>query len=129
MADMSTVLQVNLLNSTLNGAAFTAIDNPYVSLWTSNPTDAESGAEVSGGSYARTVANFPTAATNSVSISGDVTFPTATAGWGTVGWIGLHSASTGTGNLVYHTALDASKTIDTGDVFKIVTPNLTVTLD
>jgi hypothetical protein len=129
MADMSNVLEVDLLNSTLNGAAFTPVDNPYISLWTSDPTDAETGTEVSGGSYARIASSFPTATTNTVATDADVTFAEATATWGTVGWIGLHSASTGTGNMIYHTALDAAKTIDTGDVFKITAGNLTVTLD
>jgi hypothetical protein len=32
------------------------------------------------------------------------------------------------GNLYYHTALDSSKTIETGDVFKIAIGNLSVTL-
>ena len=129
MADMSNVLEIALLNSTLNGAAFTPVDNPYISLWTSNPTDAETGTEVSGGSYARVTSSFPTATTNTVQTDADITFPAATATWGTVGWIGLHSASTGTGNMIYHTALDASKTIDIGDVFKITAGNLSVTLD
>ena len=129
MADMSNVLEVDLLNSTLNGAAFTPVDNPYVSLWTSDPTDAETGTEVSGGSYARVASSFPTATTNTVATDADVTFAEVTSTWGTVGWIGLHSASTGTGNMIYHTALDAAKTIDTGDVFKITVGNLTVTLD
>ena len=129
MADMSNVLEVDLLNSTLNGAAFTPVDNPYVSLWTSDPTDAETGTEVSGGSYARVASSFPTATTNTVATDADVTFAEVTYTWGTVGWIGLHSASTGTGNMIYHTALDAAKTIDTGDVFKITVGNLTVTLD
>jgi len=130
MADMSDVLEVQLLNATLNGVAYTAVNNPYISLWTSNPTDAESGTEVSGGSYARTASSFATASGTSgaVASDADATFPTATAGWGTVGWIGLHSAATGTGNMLYHTALDATKTIDSGDVFKITTGNLTVTL-
>jgi hypothetical protein len=47
--------------------------------------------------------------------------------WGTVGWIGLMDALT-TGNLLYHTPLDASKTIDVGDIFKITSGNLSVTL-
>ena len=57
----------------------------------------------------------------------DVTFPTATASWGTVGWIGINDAAT-SGNLLYHTALDTAKAIDSGDIFKISTGNLSVTL-
>jgi hypothetical protein len=44
-----------------------------------------------------------------------------------VAYIGLRDASSG-GNLLYHTALDASKTIATGDVFRISAGSLTVTL-
>jgi hypothetical protein len=32
------------------------------------------------------------------------------------------------GNLMYHTALDTSKTIDNGDIFKIAIGSLSVTL-
>ena len=129
MAEMSDYLEVKLLNLTLNGTAFTAVNNPYVSLHTADPTDAGTGTEVSGGSYARTAASFATASGTSglVATDADVTFPTATGTWGVVGWIGLWDASTG-GNMLYHTALDATKTIDSGDIFKITTGNLTVEL-
>jgi hypothetical protein len=59
--------------------------------------------------------------------SGAVEFPQATGSWGTVGWIGILDAST-SGNLLYHTALDASKTIASGDIFKIAIGSLSVTL-
>lgn len=129
MAEMSDYLEVALLNATLNGTAFTAVNDPYVSLHTADPTDAGTGAEVSGGGYARTTASFATASGTSglVATDADVTFPTATATWGTVGWIGLWDSAS-SGNMLYHTALDASKTIDTGDIFKITTGNLTVEL-
>ena len=131
MAEMSDYLEVALLNATLNGVAFTAVNDPYVSLHTADPTDAGTGAEVptAGTSYARTAASFATASGTSglVATDADVTFPTATATWGTVGWIGLWDAASG-GNMLYHTALDASKTIDSGDIFKITTGNLTVEL-
>ena len=129
MAEMSDYLEVALLNATLNGTAFTAVNNPYVSLHTADPTDAGTGAEVSGGSYARTASSFATASGTSglVATDADITFPTATATWGAVGWIGLWDAASG-GNMLYHTALDASKTIDSGDIFKITTGNLTVEL-
>ena len=129
MAEMSDYLEVALLNATLNGTAFTAVNDPYVSLHTADPTDAGTGAEVTGGSYARTAASFATASGTSglVATDADVTFPTATASWGTVGWIGLWDAASG-GNMLYHTALDTSKTIDLGDIFKITTGNLTVEL-
>lgn len=124
---MSDYLENALINVTLRNTAFTAVAQPYVALFTSNPTDAGTGTQVSGGSYARTAVTFG-APSNGVSTnSADVTFPTATASWGTVTHIGIYDASTG-GNLLYHTPLDIAKTIDTGDIFKIATGNLSVTL-
>jgi hypothetical protein len=129
MAEMSNYLENALLNATLNATTYTAPATVYVSLWTSDPTDAGSGTEVSGGSYARTAVSFATASGTSGNVlnDADVTFPTATASWGVVGWIGINDAATA-GNLLYHTALDTSKTIDSGDIFKISTGNLSVTL-
>jgi len=129
MAEMSNFLENALLNATLNATTYTAPANIYVSLWTSDPTDAGSGTEVSGGSYARTAVSFATASGTSGNVlnDADVTFPTATASWGTVGWIGINDAAT-SGNLLYHTALDTAKAIDSGDIFKISTGNLSVTL-
>ena len=129
MAEMSNYLEVALLNATLNNTAFTTVATPYISLHTADPTDDGSGAEVSGGSYARASASFATASGTSGSIAtdADITFPTATAVWGTVTHIGIWDAST-SGNLLYYTALDSSKTIDSGDIFKITSGNLTVTL-
>jgi hypothetical protein len=57
----------------------------------------------------------------------DVTFPTATGSWGTITHVGVHDAST-TGNLLYHASLTTSKTVGSGDVFKISSGNLSVTL-
>ncbi len=54
-------------------------------------------------------------------------FPTATGSWGTVGWIGINDSTSGP-NLLYHSPLDTAKTIDSGDIFKITTGNLSVTL-
>ena len=127
MAEMSNFLENALINATLRNTTYTSVATIYVALYTTDPTDADIGTEVTGGSYARTPVTFA-APSNGVSLSSaDVTFPTCTAGWGTVTHIGLRDAST-FGNLLYHTPLDTSKTIDTGDIFKITTGNLSVTL-
>ena len=126
---MSNYLENALLNGTLNATTYTAPTTIYVGLYTSDPTDANTGTEVTGGSYARKAVSFATASgtSGSVATDADVTFDEATAPWGTVGWIGILDALSG-GNLLYHTALDVSKDIDTGDIFTITTGNLTVTL-
>ncbi len=124
---MSNFLENALINATLRNTTYTSVATVYVSLWTSDPTDAGSGTEVSGGSYARTAVTFGAPSNGASTNSADVTFPTATASWGTVGWIGINDAAT-SGNLLYHTALDTAKAIDSGDIFKISTGNLSVTL-
>ena len=127
MAEFSNFLENALINATLRATTYTSPATVYVSLYTSDPTDADSGTEVSGGSYARTSVTFDAPSNGVTQNSADVTFPTATASWGTVSHIGVHDAST-SGNLLFHTPLDTAKTIDSGDIFKIETGNLTVTL-
>ena len=127
MAEISNYLENAIINATLRNTTYTSVATVYVSLWTSDPTDAGSGTEVSGGSYARTAVTFGAPSNGVTTNSADVTFPTATGSWGTVGWIGINDALT-TGNLLYHTALDTSKTVTSGDIFKISTGNLSVTL-
>ena len=124
---MSNFLENALINATLRNTTYTSVATVYVSLWTSDPTDAGSGTEVSGGSYARTAVTFGAPSNGVTTNSADVTFPTATGSWGVVGWIGINDAAT-SGNLLYHSPLDTSKTIDSGDIFKISTGNLSVTL-
>jgi hypothetical protein len=127
MAEISNYLENALINGTLRATTFTAPTTVYISLHTADPTDAGSGAEVSGGSYIRQSATFAAPSNGASATDADVTFPQATGNWGTIGWIGIWDAQT-TGNMLYHTALDASKAIDTGDIFKIASGSLTVTL-
>ncbi len=127
MAEMSNYLETALINATLRNTSYTSPTTVYVGLYTSDPTDANTGTEVSGGSYARTAVTFGSPSDGVTTNSAAVEFPQATGSWGTVGWIGILDAST-SGNLLYHTALDASKTIASGDIFKIATGSLSVTL-
>jgi hypothetical protein len=127
MSEMSNHLENALINGTLRATTFTAPAAVYVSLHTADPTDAGTGAEVSGGSYVRQAATFGAPSNGASTTTADITYPQATASYGTVGWIGIWDAST-SGNLLYHSPLDTSKTIDTGDIFKITSGSLTVTL-
>jgi hypothetical protein len=127
MAEMSNYLENALINATLRNTAYTSPTIVYVGLYTSDPTDANTGTEVSGGSYARTAVTFGAPSNGASLNNAAVEFPQATGNWGTVGWIGILDAAT-SGNLMYHTALDTSKTIETGDIFKIAVGSLSVTL-
>ena len=127
MAEISNYLENALINGTLRATTFTAPATVYISLHTADPTDAGTGTEVSGGSYIRQSATFAAPSNGASASNADITFPQATGNWGTIGWIGIWDAQT-VGNMLYHTALNTSKAIDTGDIFKIASGSLTVTL-
>jgi hypothetical protein len=128
MAELSNYLENKLLDHVLRNVSYTSPTTVYVGLFTDDPTDAGTGTEVSGGSYARQILSVTTATGGIVTSSADVTFPQCTASWGTVSHIGLLDALS-SGNLLMHTALTTSKTIDEGDIFKIPTSSLTASLD
>ena len=128
MAEFSNYLENAIIDAVLRNTSYTSPTTVYVGLFTTDTTDAGSGTEVSGGYYARTAVTFSAPSNGVTSNSADVEFPQATASLGSVTHIGLHDAASG-GNLLFHTVLDTTKTIDSGDIFKIASGNLTVTLD
>ena len=127
MAEMSNYLEDALINATLRNTSYTSPATIYVALYTTDPTDADTGTEVAGNGYVRQSVAFGAPSNGVTSNSAAVEFPQATGSWGTVAYIGLRDASSG-GNLLYHTALDTSKTISTGDVLRLAIGSLTVTL-
>lgn len=127
MAALSNYLENALINGTLRATNYTAPATVYVGLFTSDPTDAGSGTEVSGNAYARQSASFASPSNGASTTDADIQFPQATGNWGTITHFAIFDALT-TGNMMYHGALTSSKTIETGDVFKIASGSLTVTL-
>jgi len=68
----------------------------HLALFTTAPTATTAGTEVSGGSYARQAISFAAAASASKASNSTVTFPAATASWGTVaGWATMTASSGG----------------------------------
>jgi len=128
MAEMSNYLENALLNAVLRASTYTSPSDIFVALYTSNPNDDGSGTEVSGGSYARKQAVFSAPVGGVATTNADVAFDQASATWGTITHIALYDTITG-GNLLFHTPLDISKLVETGDIFTIRAGQLTVTLD
>ena len=126
MSAMSNYLETALFNEVLRATNYAAPTTVYVGLHTADPTDAGSGAEVTGGAYARQAVTFGAPTDGAGSNSAAVTFPQATANWGTITHFGIWDAATA-GNLLLHGALTASKTVNTGDVFTFPVGQLTVT--
>jgi len=142
MSAMSNYLENKLIDQLFRGQTAPATSTLYVGLLTSAPSDAGGGTEVSGGAYARvatasSLANWAgtQAAGSSTASSGTggqtsnnaaITFPTPTAGWGTVTHFGIYDAASG-GNLLFHGALTIAKTINQADTVTFPAASLSVT--
>lgn len=132
MGAMSDYLETALLNHVFRNTSYTSPTTVYVALYTSDPTDADTGTEVSGGAYERQAATFtdPTQVGGKATIknSSEIVFPVATANWGTITHVGIRDAATG-GNLLYHGALTTPKIIEAGDRFQFLANELVLDLD
>lgn len=127
MAEMSNWLENALINATLRNTSYTSPTTCYVALYTSDPTDANTGTECTGASYVRKSVTFGAPSNGTATNNAAVEFDQATGSWGTITHIGIMDAVT-SGNLLYHTPLDTSKAIDTTDIFRINSGSLSVTL-
>jgi hypothetical protein len=128
MANISDYYENKFIDHMLRAVAFTPPSTIYLALYTAAPTDAGGGTEVSGGSYARQSFTLSAASGGATSNSADITFPTATANWGTIVAVGIFDASTN-GNLLMWGTLTTSKTVSSGDTFKIAAGDLDITID
>jgi len=125
---LTNAFETTTLKWLLTTDAVTRPTSWYIALFTSDPTETgAAGTEVSGGSYARVAATFSVSG-DTASNTGGIEFAAATANWGTISHIGIMDAST-SGNMLIYAALTASKTIADGDVFRIPTGDLDVTLN
>ena len=120
-------LETEILDHVFAGAAYTAPGTHYLGLFTSAPGEAGGGTELSGNAYARQQINFTTSG-DTTSNNAAVEFPTATGSWGTVTHVGVFDAAT-SGNLMVYATLSASKTVASGDVFRVPSGDLDITLN
>jgi hypothetical protein len=120
-------LETEILDHVFAGAAYTAPATLYLGLFTSAPGEAGGGTELSGSAYVRKPIAFTTSG-DTTSNNAAVEFPTATGSWGTVTHIGVFDALT-SGNLMVYATLTASKTVASGDVFRVPSGDLDITLN
>jgi hypothetical protein len=119
-----------VVNTVLRNTTFTQPATVYAALWTVAPTNGVgSGTEVStsGTAYARQAVTFAAPGTpGQTANSATVTFPVATAPYGTVVSVTISDASSG-GNQLYYGTLASSKTVGTGDQVSFAIGALAVT--
>lgn len=132
-AAMSTYLANETLDHLLSLATFTAASPLYYALFTVSPTDAGGGTEVTGGSYARqsvtnNATNFPAASGSAKSNGVAINFGTASANWGSVGYIALIDNSSG-GNYYFWGSLTVGIPILNGDSLSFPIGTITFGID
>lgn len=109
----------------------TPLTNVYIGLCTTTPTDSAGGTEVATGSYARVQTAGKWGApsgTTQVANNATITFPTASASWGTVTHFELWTASTAGTRLAWG-SLGTSKAVGTGDTPSFAAAALVLTED
>ena len=129
-AVLSDYLETKILNHVLRNTAYTSPGTAiYIALHTADPSDAGTGTEVTGTSYARVqVTAWDAPASRATANTNAITWSAAGSNWGTVTHIGIWDAST-TGNLLFYGALTASKSVASGTTFSISAGELDITLD
>lgn len=134
MGSFSDYAEKKTLDHLLGKTAF-PMPTAYIALSTADPTDAGTGmAEPSGGSYARKATTgtdwnaatgaSPATSTNATALS----FPQATADWGTITHFAIFDAATD-GNMLVHGALTDGRDVLSGDTVSFQAGALTVTQD
>jgi len=123
----SNYLETEILDHVFGGNAYTAPTTHYLALFTAAPGETGGGTECTGTSYARTAVTF-TVSGNEATNSAAVEFASAGNNWGTITHVGVFDALT-SGNLMAYGTLTASKTVETGDVFRVPAGDLDITLD
>lgn len=157
MAAMSDFLENKIIDYLFRGEAFgvtgasagvgSGPGSLFIALCADEPTDGNTGTEITGGSYARVEVESGMGAsgwagTNSVgstaastgdsgttSNNGAINFPSPTANWGVITHFGIYDAATA-GNLLFWGALTTPKTVNNGDAAPAFAPSsLSIQID
>jgi hypothetical protein len=124
----SNFLELKLLDHSLGTASWTSPTDVYLALFSTDPTDAGSGTELSGDGYARKVVTFDAAADGATVNAATVTFDEAEADWDAATHFGIYDAAT-TGNLLFHGELDTARTATTGQQIRFLQGEIEITAD
>ena len=128
----STHLEHAILNHFFRSVSQPAPSTLFLALYISNPTDDDIGTEVAGGGYLRQTITFSepqqVGGRGQITNAVQVTFPTATANWGTISHWGVRDAVTG-GSLLAHAPVPTPKLIENGDEARFNAHAITISVD
>ena len=129
MAALSDYAEKLLLDWSMTTGAATRPTQWFLALYTAAPSDAGGGTEVSGSGYSRKAITFAAASTpgGTTSNTNTPSFTAVGGSFGTVTHLGIFTEATG-GNLLWHGAMTASKTVGDGDTLEFSPGNVNLTL-
>jgi hypothetical protein len=129
MSALSNHAEKLLLDWLMTSGTATRPTSWHLALFTAAPSDSGGGTELSGNGYSRKTIAFAAASSpgGTTDNTGQVSFTAAGGDWGTITHIGIFDAST-SGNLLWHGALSASRTINDGDTLSFAIGSVTLTL-
>lgn len=128
--NISDYLRTALINHSLGVASYTSPSNLYAALYTTSPTSAGGGVQVTNADYARVVTGWNVASVGTTTNSIQFRFPAtgvAASNWGTVVALGLFDAPT-VGNLLFFGPLSAAAAMSINAYFAIAINGLTISL-
>lgn len=130
---VTTYLANKLLDHVFKVGAYTVPTNLYAGLSTTSPGDAGSTTgEPNTGNYARVLVNsWNTASGGASANTNDITFPTASGSWGTIGYIFISDTSTinSDTNTLLQAAVSVPQAVAANDIPKFVSGDVDITLD
>ena len=141
MSAASNYLENKVLDHVLrySTAPYVGVATLYLALFNNTSTNTAANLEAGtltdetstvGTAYARQAVTFAAASSGSSATNATVTFPTATANFGTITHVAVVDSDVeGSGNVLFYGAVKTSKTIETGDTFQVSSGNLTISLD
>lgn len=132
MSAASNYLEESILNHFFRNTAVSPPTTLYLALYINDPTDADTGTEVSGGSYARKQITFgaPSQVGDKAVIANSqkVEFDIASTDWGNVSHWGIRTALTG-GNLLCRGSFSRVENVLSGNRLTMETGNIQVTME
>jgi hypothetical protein len=129
MAALSNHAEKLLLDWLMTAGAATRPTAWFLALYTAAPSDSGGGTEVSGAGYARQAIAFAaaTSGAGTTDNTGLVSFTASGGNFGTVTHVGIFDAVS-SGNLLWHGAMTASRTINDGDTLEFAVGAVDLTM-
>jgi hypothetical protein len=132
MGKLTNYAENKILDHILKNTAFSQPSTLYLALCTADPGETATGStitEPSGGGYARKACNSWDAASSRASANTSVViFDSATATWGTIGWLAICDHLT-TGNVLIYGEITPARRVVTGKTERFAAGDIDVSVD